>query len=84
MGEPEVQEVKDVGVPWLEVDGKGPLPLACLVHIASGGIEHPKHQDHTSVRGKRHFDVRTKQGLKCLWLNGSSKALIGKLGYEQA
>ena len=40
----QVQEVKNVCMPWLEIHGKGSLALAAtLVHITGGVIEHTQH-----------------------------------------
>ena len=47
----QVQEVEDVGVPGLQVDGEGALALAAaLVHVAGRVVEHLQH-GHEAVGG---------------------------------
>merc|ERR1719470_615246 len=42
----EIQEVEDVSMPRLEVDGEGSWPLvAALVHVPGGVVEDPEHGD---------------------------------------
>ena len=47
---PEVQEVKDVGMPRLQVDGKCPGAFVpSLVHVAGSVVVNPQH-GHQSIR----------------------------------
>src|SRR5271154_6989967 len=56
----EIQEVKDIGVPWLEVYGKGSWALiSSLVNVASGIIEDTKHGDESVRSAVRAGNERT-------------------------
>lgn len=47
----EVKELKDISMPWLQVDSKGTRTLvAALVDISGGVVEHTKH-GYNSVGG---------------------------------
>lgn len=44
----EVQELKNIGVPRLQVDGKSTWTLvSSLVHISGSVVEHPEHGNNT-------------------------------------
>ena len=54
----EVEEIEDVGVPRLDVDGEGALALAAaLVHVAGRVIEDAEHWDNAVGRSVRATDV---------------------------
>ncbi len=43
--ESQLQKLKDVGVPGLQVHGDGPLALARLIDVAGSGVVHAQHGD---------------------------------------
>ena len=57
----QVEEVKDVRVPWLDVHGKGTLALStALVHVACRVVEDAEHGDDAVGRAVGAFDVGSR------------------------
>lgn len=58
----EVKEVKDIGVPGLEVDGDGSLALStALIDVACGVVEDTQHRDDAIRRAVCTTDVRARR-----------------------
>ena len=55
----QVEEVVDVGVPWLDVNSERTLSLStALVNVAGGVVEHTQHRNNAVGRAVGSFDVR--------------------------
>ena len=57
----EVEEIVDVGVPWLDVNGKRTLALSTsLVNVTGGVVEYTQHRNNAVGRAIGSFDVRAR------------------------
>ncbi|KAH3661623.1 hypothetical protein OGAPHI_006472 [Ogataea philodendri] len=56
----DVDEIKDVGMPWLDIQGKGTRTLVTtLVNVSGGVVKHSHHRNHTVRSTVGTGDVRT-------------------------
>mmetsp|Transcript_73652 Transcript_73652/g.208598 ORF Transcript_73652/g.208598 Transcript_73652/m.208598 type:complete len:573 (-) Transcript_73652:343-2061(-) len=77
----QLEEVKDVGVPRLEVHGEGPLPLAAaLVHVTRRLVEVAEHRHQPVAVAVGAADVRPLRAD----VGDRHPDASGGLGYERA